>query len=574
MGEVWEAQDETLHRPVAVKVVSLLAGGGSNGDAARARFLREARLTARLQHPHIVTIHDLGETGTGGDRVPFLVMELVRGEGLDARLRRGAVPLSDVARWGAQICDALAGAHAAGITHRDVKPSNILVSPEGSVTVLDFGIAKAADPYATAERLTQTGFIVGTPPYMAPEQARGCPEPSSDLYAFGCLLFELITGRLPFQAPDTVGYLTAHLTQSPPAPSSVSPGIPPAWDDLVLTLLNKEPGDRYPDATALAQAMRALGRPLDDAPELARTAPLTVPAQRSSSQSSLRLSPQTSPRPAASGGLAATAAAVLALLCLPGILAINLKASTLRQFSWAPQGALWVHLLMGVLEALALATGAWLLIRRKPAGRPTIAAAGGAVALYGVNAGVELFGLHGHAYGHLTLAVPVVAVLTSVAAAAAVIAALSPSTGRWIAATPEESGRPGALAAATLALLCLPGFLTLVVEGAHQYSDRHEPNATILANVLVLSGEAVILVLGAGLLIKRKAAGRWIIATLGLVAIVHTLGLLERAETVGDPRTVAALTVFALAPLITAPAAGAVIMSLLPSTGRWCDPRR
>jgi len=260
MGQVWEAQDKTLGRPVAVKVISLLAGGGSRGDEARARFLREAQITAQLQHPNIVTIHDLGETDTRDNRVPFLVMELVRGEGLDSMLRRGVVTLPDAARWGAQVCDALADAHSAGVMHRDIKPSNILIMPSGNVKVLDFGIARAADPYATADRLTQTGFIVGTPPYMAPEQARGFPEPRSDLYALGCLLFELITGQLPFQAPDTVGYLTAHLTQEPPAPSSVSADIPPAWDELVLTLLHKDPDQRYPNAADLSQALRQLDR--------------------------------------------------------------------------------------------------------------------------------------------------------------------------------------------------------------------------------------------------------------------------------------------------------------------------
>ncbi|MFB7082359.1 serine/threonine-protein kinase [Streptomyces sp. NPDC056308] len=260
MGQVWEAQDETLGRPVAAKVISLLAGGGSLGGEARARFLREARITAQLQHPNTVTVHDFGETGAGNEQVPFLVMELVRGEGLDAKLRQGAVSLPDAARWGAQIGDALADAHDAGIMHRDIKPSNILITPSGNVKVLDFGIARAADPYATADRLTQTGFIVGTPPYMAPEQARGYPEPRSDLYALGCLLFELITGQLPFQAPDTLGYLTAHLTQEPPAPSSVSTNIPPAWDNLVLTLLHKDPAQRYPNAADLSQALRQLER--------------------------------------------------------------------------------------------------------------------------------------------------------------------------------------------------------------------------------------------------------------------------------------------------------------------------
>ncbi|MFG2288294.1 serine/threonine-protein kinase [Streptomyces sp. NPDC048595] len=305
MGQVWEAQDETLGRSVAVKVISLLAGGGSRGDEARARFLREARITAQLQHPNIVTLHDLGETGTADDRAPFLVMELVRGEGLDALLRRGAVTLRDAARWGGQISDALAEAHNAGIMHRDIKPSNVLITPSGLVKVLDFGVARAADPYATADRLTQTGFIVGTPPYMAPEQARGFPEPRSDLYALGCLLFELITGRLPFQAPDTVGYLSAHLTQEPPAPSSVSADTPPAWDDLVLTLLHKDPDQRYPNATGLSRALRRLDRaPVPESPSgpeartvlLARMAramrtSLARRAARSQVRTTVRMSP-------------------------------------------------------------------------------------------------------------------------------------------------------------------------------------------------------------------------------------------------------------------------------------------
>ncbi|MFJ4188156.1 serine/threonine-protein kinase [Kitasatospora sp. NPDC089509] len=257
MGQVWQAQDETLDRPVAVKVISLLTGGGSRGGEARARFLREARLTARLQHPNIVTIHDLGKHGEGEDRVPFLVMELVRGEGLDTLMRRGAATLADAARWGEQIAQALAAAHDAGIMHRDIKPSNILITPAGTAKVLDFGIARAVDP--TDTRLTESGFIVGTPPYMAPEQARGFPEPRSDLYALGCILFELITGRLPFQAPDTLGYLSAHLTQEPPMPSSLSTGIPFAWDDLLLRLLAKNPEQRYPNATDLSQALQHLG---------------------------------------------------------------------------------------------------------------------------------------------------------------------------------------------------------------------------------------------------------------------------------------------------------------------------
>ncbi|MFF1903197.1 50S ribosomal protein L7/L12 [Kitasatospora sp. NPDC058218] len=276
MGQVWEARDEMLERLVALKLIVLLTGDGSRGDEARARFLREARITAALQHPNIVTVYDLGETGVNGSRAPFLVMELLRGEALDSVLRRGPVALAEAARWGAQICDALADAHNSRVLHRDIKPSNVLVTVSGTVKVLDFGIARAADPYATADRLTQTGFVVGTPPYMAPEQARGYPETRSDLYALGCLLFELITGRLPFQAADTMGYLTAHLIEQPPAPSSVSAGIPRAWDELVLTLLRKDPDQRYSSAGELAHALRRLEHAPDRATGMAVRAEAVV----------------------------------------------------------------------------------------------------------------------------------------------------------------------------------------------------------------------------------------------------------------------------------------------------------
>ncbi|MFF7215047.1 protein kinase [Streptomyces sp. NPDC008238] len=270
MGEVWEAQDVSLRRPVAVKVISVLAGGGSRADEARARFLREARITAALQHPHIVTVHDLGEAATEEGTTPFLVMELLRGEGLDAVVRRGPVGEEDAARWGAQVCDALTEAHGAGVLHRDIKPANLFVTASGSLKVLDFGIARAADPSATGDRLTHTGFMVGTAAYMAPEQARGRPEQRSDLYSLGCVLFELLTGRLPFDAPDTLGYVTAHLHDPPPAPSSLMSGVSAPWDRLIGRLLAKDPGERHDSAAVLADELRRLGGARQAAPAARR----------------------------------------------------------------------------------------------------------------------------------------------------------------------------------------------------------------------------------------------------------------------------------------------------------------
>ncbi|MFE6358411.1 serine/threonine-protein kinase [Streptomyces sp. NPDC057806] len=420
MGQVWEARDETLGRHVAVKVISQLAGGGSQGTEARARFLREAQITARLQHPNIVTIHDVGESGTAYGTVPFLVMELVRGESLGAKLRRGPVALRDAARWGAQISDALAEAHEAGIVHRDIKPSNILITPSGIAKVLDFGIARAIDPYATVNRLTQTGFIVGTPSYMAPEQARGFPEPRSDLYALGCLLFELITCRLPFQAPDTVGYLSAHLTQEPPAPSSVHPGIPSTWDDLVLALLRKDPGQRYGNAADLADILRHL----DEAPS--PSPPEGVPGPLPTMPGRTPLGP---PDPANEARRTATAAIKLALLCLPGLLYLISKTAQYLTDPAAPTGLLAMNVVVGTVEVVALALGALLLAQHKRTGRRMLAATAGLTALHGLSAGVQYLLVDGPS--DVAVMAYVISPLTAAAAIAAVVMVLRPSTGHW-----------------------------------------------------------------------------------------------------------------------------------------------
>ncbi|OMI84649.1 hypothetical protein BSZ07_37860 [Streptomyces sp. M1013] len=552
MGQVWEARDESLGRHVAVKVISRLAGGGSLGTEARARFLREARITAGLQHPNIVTLHDVGESDTGDGTVPFLVMELVRGEGLDTKLRKGAVTLQDAARWGAQICDALAEAHAAGIMHRDIKPSNILITPSGIVKVLDFGIARAADPYATADRLTQTGFIVGTPAYMAPEQARGFPEPASDLYALGCLLFELITGRLPFRAPDTVGYLSAHLTQQQPAPSSVSPDVPSPWDDLVLALLHKDPTQRYKSATHAAQALRQL----DHAP--GSTPPPTLPATAALPQVD----------PTSEARRAASATITLALLCLPGVGAMIFKAVEYLVDPSAPTELIAGNLALGSADAVVIATGVLLLTRRKRAGRWLIATAGGLAALQSVSAAVQYQVVGGPPA--VAAMIYVVFPLTAASATAAAVMALRPSTGRWCNLSPgpgTELGtgphlsplQPRARAtAAAAALACLLTVPVIPVANDQAVTAGAMSSDFRTVQMTLFGVQTAVLALGLLLLLLRNAAGLWLVATSGVGLGLEAVDTMYYSDSIGH-------ALRGLLPLAAVTAALCAVLALLPS---------
>lgn len=550
MGQVWEAQDETLGRGVAVKVVSLLAGAASHGTEARARFLREARITAALKHPNIVTIHDMGETSTEEGRAPFLVMELVRGEGLDVKLRKGGITSRDAAQWCAQICDALGEAHEAGIMHRDIKPSNILIEPSGTVKVLDFGIARAADPYATADRLTQTGFIVGTPPYMAPEQARGFPEPGSDLYALGCLLFELLTGRLPFLAPDTVGYLSAHLTQEAPAPSSVSPGIPPAWDDLVLTLLRKEPGQRYRSAADAARALRRL----DHAP--GKTPPPTVPGTN----------PHWSTDLSSEAGRAARATITLTLLCFPGFASLIAKTSGYLLDPSAPKGVIAVNMVVAITEAVALATGAVLLSRQMMAGRRLIAAAGSVAALHCLSTSVQFQVVGGPADG--AVIAYVMAPLTAAAAIGAVTMAVRPSTGNWCRPTAGMGSRAGLqlppvhpwarTAIAAAAAVCLLTAPVIPVATGQAVSAGAMASGFRTVQMTLFGVQTTVFAVGLLLFLTRNPAGRWLIATGGLGLLLGAVDTMYLSESLG-------YALRGILPLATAAAALSAVLAVLPS---------
>ena len=220
MGEVYRARDTKLNRHVAIKV---LLPAVANDPDRLARFSREAQLLAALNHPHIAQIHGLEDAGG----LQALVMELVEGPTLADRIARGAIPIAEALPMATQIAEALEAAHEQGIIHRDLKPANIKVRPDGTVKVLDFGLAKALDPTSGAAedamtslgpgvRATEAGVILGTAAYMSPEQARGRPvDKRTDIWAFGCVLYELLTGRPVFAGKTMSDLLAAVLTTDP-----------------------------------------------------------------------------------------------------------------------------------------------------------------------------------------------------------------------------------------------------------------------------------------------------------------------------------------------------------------------
>jgi serine/threonine-protein kinase len=272
MARVYRGTDRTLGRPVAVKV---LAEPFNRDRAFVARFRREARAAARLADPNIVSVFD---TGSDGD-VHFIVMELVDGRTLADRLERdGPFSPNEVARIGAKVARALAAAHERGVVHRDVKPGNVMLTDDGGVKVVDFGIARAS----SAEEITRTGVVLGSPPYISPEQARGSPgDERSDLYGVGCVLYEMLTGRPPFQAEDPVATLYRHVHEDPPPPSSVRP-VPADLERVVLRCLQKDPAHRFASARELEMAMA--GASVGEPSTTLRLAPVasepTVPVHR------------------------------------------------------------------------------------------------------------------------------------------------------------------------------------------------------------------------------------------------------------------------------------------------------
>ena len=248
MATVWRGEDPLLARLVAVKTLDPHL---AEDEAFRTRFRREAVAAAAVAHPNIVATYDTGED----DGVAYIVMELVEGATLRQAIDlHGALPPARAADIAAQVADALAAAHARGLVHRDVKPSNVLVQLDGRVKVTDFGIAKAADQ--TGDELTRAGSVLGTARYLAPEQLEGQPvDERADVYSLGLVLYEMLTGRAPFGADTEIATAVARLTTTPPRLSDVRPDVAPGLAHVVDRALERNPADRWPNAAQMRDAL-------------------------------------------------------------------------------------------------------------------------------------------------------------------------------------------------------------------------------------------------------------------------------------------------------------------------------
>jgi eukaryotic-like serine/threonine-protein kinase len=248
MGEVWRATDTVLGRQVAVKTIDLTTLRDESGAA---RFEREARATAGLSHPNVVTVHD---TGVEGDTA-YIVMELLPGPSLADELASGPLPVDEVVEVGRQVASALDAAHARGLVHRDIKPGNIAYAADGRVRVLDFGITQLSDP-AGSQALTATHTVMGTAEYLAPEQALGGRvDGRADLYALGCVLYALLAGRPPFKGATPVATMMMHGNDPVPDVRALRPDTPDWLADLVHGLLAKNADDRPAGAATVAAAL-------------------------------------------------------------------------------------------------------------------------------------------------------------------------------------------------------------------------------------------------------------------------------------------------------------------------------
>jgi serine/threonine-protein kinase len=329
MGRVYQVRNTITDRVEAMKV--LLPDLEGHEDVA-ARFQREIKVLAALNHPNIATLH----TAFTIDNQLVMIMEYVEGESLSARLNHGPIPATDALKYFDQVLSALSYAHQRHVIHRDIKPANIMLTPEGEVKLMDFGIARSQ---GEPNKLTATGSTLGSLNYMSPEQIKGeAVDARSDLYSLGISLYEVLTGQRPFNADSNFAIMAAHLTKAPKPPVEVHPGLPAAVNDLILTSIAKAPADRFQSADAFRQAMqRALqtmkyentliqgsqdtsAMPAAPTPTYAPAAP-AITAQRKAATPVAPATPVPLPPPASHRGLymALGALVVIAVLIAAGL---------------------------------------------------------------------------------------------------------------------------------------------------------------------------------------------------------------------------------------------------------------
>ncbi|HEY6268080.1 MAG TPA: protein kinase [Candidatus Acidoferrum sp.] len=255
MGEVYRAHDQQLDRDVALKI---LRAGTLSDEAARRQFRKEALALAKLNHPNIETVHEFSTQ----DDVDFLAMELIAGSVLSDKLKQGPLPETEIVRLGTQLAEGLAAAHEHRVIHRDLKPGNLMITPDGRLKILDFGLARLLqlpqEVDLTVSVTTKTDTVSGTVPYMSPEQLRGLPvDNRSDIYAAGAVLYEMVSGQRPFRQSQNAELIGAILHQSPDPPSSRNRRIAPALENIILKALEKDPTQRYQSARELLVALES-----------------------------------------------------------------------------------------------------------------------------------------------------------------------------------------------------------------------------------------------------------------------------------------------------------------------------
>ena len=342
MAEVYLAEDTELGRRVAIK---LLPPDTSADDHARKRLLREARAAATLDHPHICAVYEVGEVE--GHR--FIAMQYVEGESLDVKLKRATLDVKDALTIAAEVADALAEAHGRGIIHRDIKPSNVVITPRGRAVVLDFGLAKIVDDPEAAQTMVETqsvlsgpGAVLGTVPYMSPEQVRGeTLDGRSDIFSLGVTLYEMLTGQRPFADKSSAAIASAILTREPAPLARFVPDAPPELERILSKMLRKDAEERYQTAKDLLIDLRALRDELEFQRRLGASNPPTLSSS--------------APQGGTQRATQASAAETVRTRRAPMILAVVVFLAGAAWFAWQGLNARWARKQVPQVEALAKA---------------------------------------------------------------------------------------------------------------------------------------------------------------------------------------------------------------------------